>query len=873
MNFQRVCATFAFLLTVPLTLLGQDGTIKGRVTDASGERLPGADVTIRALSLGTATATNGEFTLDRVPAGTYMVRARFIGYKGAIQQVVVSMGQTVTVNFQLQEDVVFLSSMLVTGTRGAARTAMKSPTPIDAFDYVALRRQGNGDLTETLKAMVPSFHATPLTGDGAAFVRPTSLRGLPPDDILVLMNSKRRHRSSLIAHFGAAMNVGAHAVDVGQIPSIAIQRLEVLRDGAAAQYGSDAIAGVMNFILKDASEGAEIQAQTGLWYEGETELKMAGNIGLPLFDKGFINLSAEYSSNPELSRGVQHADAIDVPGAQNPAMNWGRPRSSGFRTVWNAGLKLSDLAETYFFGNYADTYGNYSFFYRAPGKSGALTPIPLNPGDPSEGNFCWCDAFPAGFTPRLEGDSKDFSAVLGIRGDLENGLNYDLSASHGSNRLTYTLNKSLNLSWGPNSPFVFNIGDLKQSESNVNADFSYPVSEAVNLAFGLEWREEIYQMFEGDKYSWSAGPWATVHLLIDPVTGANYGAPGLAANGMRGTSRDEAGIFDRQNSAAYVDAEWNVTDDLLIQAAGRFEDFSDFGTTINGKFAARYSVSDLLSLRGAVSTGFRGPTPGQANVTTIVTSFDGVTGKQVQEGTVRPDDPLAVALGGKALEPEDAVNFSFGFTASPNRNLNMTVDAYRVDVDSRIIKSRALPVVGNPEFKELAFYTNALDTRTQGVDVVAVYNMDRDNGTSTNISLAYNYNETEVVTQRQIGGKDPVSEDLIHNIENNLPKHRASATLLQGLGRNFSAMVRGNYYGATIDERGTREEVSAEVLVDIELSYQVTDNLSLIGGSNNLFNNFPDEIDTRLSQGMPYPRRSPISYHGGLGYLRVVYTF
>ncbi|MFV2006192.1 MAG: TonB-dependent receptor plug domain-containing protein, partial [Longimicrobiales bacterium] len=562
-----------------------------------------------------------------------------------------------------------------------------------------------------------------------------------------------------------------------------------------------------------------------------------------------------------------------VPNAKNPAMNWGRPKSSGLRTVWNAAVKLNEVAEAYSFGNYADTYGNYSFFYRAPGRSGALTPIPLNPTDPSQGNFCWCDQFPAGFTPRLEGDGTDFSGVLGIRGESESGFTYDLSASHGFNRLSYTLLGTLNLSWGPNSPFNFNIGDIKQKETNINLDFSYPVSEQFNFAWGVEWREEVYQMFLGQKEAWLAGPWASVGLLTDPVTGERYGAPGLAANGMPGTNPAAAGIFDRQNTAAYVDAEFDISEKFLLQVAGRFEDFSDFGTTVNGKVAARFSPSDDVTLRGGISTGFRAPTPGQSNFTGIVTSFDGVTGKQVQEGTVRPTSPLAVSLGGKALEPEDAVNYSVGFTARAGRELSLTVDAYRIDVDNRIIKSRSLPVQGNPEFSEVAFYTNALDTKTTGLDVVVVYGTVSAGGNRTDLSLAYNYNKTEVVAQRKVGGKDPISPGLIFNIENNLAKSRATLSLTQGFNERFSGTLRGNFYSGTIDERGDRDEIGSEVLVDAEFSYRINERFSLVGGANNLFNNFPDKIATRLSQGMPYPRRSPINYNGGMTYLRVVYNF
>ena len=374
-------------------------------------------------------------------------------------------------------------------------------------------------------------------------------------------------------------------------------------------------------------------------------------------------------------------------------------------------------------------------------------------------------------------------------------------------------------------------------------------------------------MFEGDQQSWMAGPWASVGLLIDPNTGSNYANPGLSANGFTGTAPNIAGKFTGKNWAVYVDGEWDVSEALLLQLAFRHEDFSEFGTTNDGKLAARFNVSENFTLRGGVSTGFRAPTPGQANVTTITTSFDGVTGMQVQEGTVRPTDPLAVSLGGKALVPEDAFNVSLGFAAR-SRILNMTVDFYRVEVDNRIIKSRSLPVTGDPNFTELAFYTNALSTETQGLDFVVFLT----GSLNTDFSLAYNYNETDVVSQTQVNNVDPVSESTVFNIENNLPKHRATATLVHRMGK-ISAMLRANFYGDTIDERGTREEVGTETLFDVEFGYSVNNNFKIIVGASNVFDNFPDEIDTRLSQGMPYPRRTPIGYHGGVTYLRGVFNF
>ena len=875
-------------------------TISGTVTDENGNGLAGANVTVEGTNMGAAANSSGSYSIS-VALGTYTVSASFIGYNSSSKSVIVGDGGA-TANFSLASSALAGAGVFVTGTRAAGRTSMKSPTPIDGFDNQTLRRQGNGDMTETLKNQVPSFNATPLTGDGAAFVRPTSMRGLPPDNVLVLTNSKRRHRSALISHFGAAMNVGAQAVDVGMIPSIAVKRLEILRDGASAQYGSDAIAGVMNFILKDNNEGVEFQVTQGTWMTrengrgGEQDITAAANIGLPLSDDGFLNISAEYSVRPELSVGYQHASAADgyqgwvqaadktnadgkYVGTQNvddwqTAMNWGRPENNGFRSVWNAGMTVGDGVEAYSFGNYADTYGEYSFFLRATGKSGALTPIPLNPTDPSEGDFSWGDTYPLGFTPRLEGHGNDFSSVVGVRGeDLAGfGLNYDFSTSYGSHYIHYLLRNTLNLSWGPNSPHNMVIGDLQQEETNWNADFTYPMGD-ISLAFGTEWREEKYTMYEGQKEAWLAGPWALVHSLTYDSSGTdvNYGytAPGLAANGMPGTSPDAAGVWARQNTAFYADVEYELGD-LLVQAAGRFEDFSDFGTTTNFKVAGRYSLGNLATFRGGYSTGFRAPTPGQSNYTGVVTSFDGVTGMQVQEGTLKPTDPLSILMGGAALVPEDAVNLSAGFTTSMISGLNLSIDYYQIDVTNKIIKSRSLtvPEGSSALFSDIAMYTNNLDTKTSGIDIVADYNLG-----NTNIGLAVNTNNTEVVTQRLVNGVNPVSDDGVDNIENNLPKQRVTATVTQNIGDALSVMARVNYYGETIDERSGREVVDPTQLVDIELRYHVSDNLSVVFGASNALNTFPTQIATRMSQGMPYPRRTPIGYHGGMMFTRLTYNF
>ncbi len=777
-----------------------------------------------------------------------------------------------------------LEDVVITGTRRAARSATDSTVPIDSFSGLELEQDAQGDMTELIKNLVPSYTATPLTGDGSSFVRSTSLRGLPPDEVLVLVNSKRRHRSALIQLFGAAMSNGAHASDIGQLPSIGIKSVEVLRDGAAAQYGSDAIAGVINFILEYSSQGGRLQAQYGQFYEGEDSIKVAGNVGFELTENGFFNFSFEWVDNEQLSRGFQPAAAqaaIDagIPnvGTDSPysgdklAQTWGRPENDGFRSMWNSAIELDNGSEIYFFGNYAENEHIYRFFYRSPDRGGVLTPVPIDPTDPSKGNFCWCDTFPGGFTPYLEGDITDFSSILGLRGEFNNGMLYDFSVNYGTNEIDYTLWNTLNPSWGPESNQVFKTTPLEEQDLNLNADFSLPLADNLNLAFGGEWREETYKLKAGDLQSWSPGPWAGVGQIINPETGANYSSPAIGANGMAGTPPSVAGSFDRDNWAVYGDLEWDVSDRLLLQFAARFEDFSDFGSTDNYKLAFRYNVSDTFTLRGAASTGFRAPTPGQSNLQSIVTTFDTSSGLQTQEGTVLPTSDLAVSLGGKALEPEESTNFSIGFTTSPVSNMTLTLDYYRIDVDDRIVKTFNIPVV-NPLFTSVSFYTNGLNTETQGIDLVLQYNKGWSNGSDTTFNFAWNWNETEVASQNLVNGVNPVNDGTVFNIENNLPENRINASAIH-THNQWTFLVRANYYDATIDERNAREKVGAETLVDISATYRVNDNWSVSAGANNVFDAYPNKIETRVGNGLPYPRRTPMGYDGGSWYLRGEFTW
>ncbi|MBL4837870.1 MAG: TonB-dependent receptor, partial [Kordiimonadaceae bacterium] len=665
-----------------------------------------------------------------------------------------------------------IEEIAVIGSRSVKpRSATDSPVPIDVFTGDQFNSLGNSaDITDNLKNLVPSFTATPATGDGSAFIRPTSLRGLSPDQTLVLVNGKRRHRTSLVQFFAPAAGNGSHGVDIGMIPGIALKRIEVLRDGAAAQYGSDAIAGVMNFVLNDSNEGGEVTAQYGQFYEGEQSWRIAANVGLPLGDTGFVNISAEYNDNEALSRGIQQAEAQglinagvqgvgdDSPFGDGFGQSWGRPETSGARLFINSGFEISDSVDLYLHGNYAETDGRYRFFYRrgfSEGATNSITGALLTPHGtlaPLVALGLTGSIVQTGYTPFLDGAQKDYSAVSGVKGETDSGLFYDVSIGYGKNELSYFLNNTINTSLGldasGNIPQMdFDMGGYEQAEININADFSYALNDSLNLAFGAEWREEEFTTVAGE-------------------TAATTGA---GPSGMAAVTPADAGSFSRNNYAVYVDIEHDVSDDFMLQYAARYEDFSDFGSTINGKLAARYNVSEEFTLRGAISTGFHAPTPGQANVSTIITTFDGSTGLLVEEGLVPATSADAIAAGGQELTEEKSLNFSLGFTASLDDATTLTVDAYRIEVDDRIYRTNDIQTASG---QTISFFTNAIDVVSEGVDVVLTSSADWSDDNTTDFSFAAAYNKISAESQILTGGFVPVSASIIEDIENNYPSFR-----------------------------------------------------------------------------------------------------
>ena len=792
----------------------------------------------------------------------------------AVAAVVSSMGQVAVAQ---NTDDLNIEEVVTVGSRSdEPRSVVDSPVPVDVFSEAEIAAFGNqADITDTLKALVPSYTATPATGDGSAFIRPTSLRGMASDQTLILVNGKRRHRSALVQFFAPAAGNGAHGVDVGMIPSIALKNIQVLRDGAAAQYGSDAIAGVMDFQLKDASEGGQVQVQYGEFFEGEQSVKVSANGGFELGSEGFLNLSFESTDNDALSRGIQRSvgqGLIDagVPnvGADSPfgdapfVQSWGRPETSGERIFFNMGTS-EDSSDTslYAHGGYAETDGRYRFFYRAGYDTDCST------GHSTIAALCqeenWVpDTLRQGYTPFLDGAQKDLTLVAGLKGEMSNGTSYDVSLASGSNELRYFLNNTTAPSLGVASDGTFqrdfDLGGYDQNEININADFGTSLGSDMFLAYGAEWREETFTTVPGEQ------------AAIDGDT-----------SGMSSVKPADAGEFSRDNLAFYADLEHEVSDQLFMQYAIRYEDFSDFGSTINGKVAGRYTVSDALTMRGSLSTGFHAPTPGQANVSTIITTFDGTTGLQVEEGLVRPTSAAALSVGGAPLKEEESVNMSLGLTADLTDDATLTFDLYKVAVDDRIYRTGD---IDNGMGGSLSFYTNALQLEHQGFDLVLSSSFELLSVIETNASLAFNHNTTKITDQDLINGIQPVSDSLVEDIENNYPENRWVLNTFTNINDQLSFMARLNFYGEHYDERGTigaesspSAKIDSIVYMDVELGYDVTDNFRLTAGGSNIFDTYVDEIDApnanRMSVGLQYPRRTAANYEGGSWYLRAQYDF
>jgi len=749
-----------------------------------------------------------------------------------------------------------LDTLIVTA-RGKPRTVLDSAVPVDSFSEADLKASTFTDTNDILKTLVPSYTlAREPISDGATFIRPASLRGLPTDKTLFMVNGKRRHRSALVSIGGT----GAQAPDAATIPASALKNVVVTRDGAGAQYGSDAIAGVIDFQLKDSPSGGSLTAQYGQFYLGDGEdVLLTGNLGLPIGESGFINGTFEYTSQNQVNRGNQYCNVPFPPqiptggfcvptyAAANPSyaalindyvQKWGQPDSEATRGVVNAGYEFSEAVSIYGFANYSKSSATQYFNYRPP-VSNAVNATPIRRSDGS--TFLFSSIFPAGFTPMFGGDITDYSLTGGFKGKLSNGLTYDLSGRYGNDKLSYTLWDTVNPSMGPDSPQDFYVGSLISTESAANADFAYDwgvggFHTPITINFGAEYRKEGYEIEPGDVPSYKAGTWAvpnpfgfcdtTTHtptaaatptVLANGLNCGNYtsaviaaGLPGagtpvdgfagidpvynalaVGSNGAPGSPPDYSGKLTRDSYAAYVETSANITEAWFLDLALRAEDFSDFGSTVNGKIASQYQITDAFGIRGSVGTGFRAPTPGQLFTTNVSTRVE--NGAIIASGLFPATNPVAQFMGAEELKPEKSLNFALGFTATLFDGLSLTVDAYSIKIDDQFYATTPItvtPVIraallaanvpGADTIGQVQFYQNAFNSTTTGVDVVATYKANWENGQSTSFTASGNYNKFKV---------DKVFSNLffdaegVHDFENAQPRWRGVFSATHEVGK------------------------------------------------------------------------------------------
>ena len=818
---------------------------------------------------------------------------------------------------QSAEDV---EEILVVGSRRRDRSADDSPVPVDVIGGDDFLAQGDSDMDSLLAALVPSYNVSqePIS-DAATFIRPATLRSLPPDATLVLVNGKRRHRAAVIALLGAGISGGSQGPDLSVIPAIALDRLEVLRDGASAQYGSDAIAGIMNFVLKEDDSGFTLDTKWGSHFEGDGDaLTVAGNVGFGLSDAGFGNISFEFKEQDPTSRSVQRGDAQGLINAGNTSVRqpaaqiWGAPEiSDDFKIFGNFGIDLGNGAEAYMFGNWAERQVEGGFYYRNPHTRGGVFQGPeLADGRSSvkvadltgdmsgncpavgitdnvpdadalahirndPGCYSLIEKFPGGFTPQFGGYVDDISLAGGVRGELDSGWFYDLSAVAGQSGADFYIYNTINpqlLSRRNDIPTYYDAGGYVETDRVVNFNLSrqfFPGNvDSVNVATGVEYRDETFTIRNGEPNS----------FFIDPNLAAQ--GFGVGSNGFPGFQPGDAGENTVRAWGAYLDIESNVNESLLVGGALRFEDYADFGDTLDGKLTARLQVADNVAIRGAVSTGFRVPTAGQANLRNVTTEFN--MGRLADIATLPPTNPIAQQKGAKPLTPEESVNTTLGLVFSAG-DLDVTLDYYNIEISDRIaFTSRfnltqadvdallAAGVSDAQSFTSVRFFSNQQTVEASGIDLVATLPFDLGEGDST-LTVVANWSDVELTDF----DPDFTSDNRRLQIERGRPDSRFTATWshLQGAWR-FMARVRhyGEFYDAPTNDGSVAFYPEPATLFDFEAAYEVSDSLTVIGGLQNAFDEYPMTNPHGEVAGLIYPEQSPFGFNGGFYYLRATWN-
>ena len=925
MSLTRVAALltcFGLTLVTPHPAFSQsdEGSIAGVVRDATGSTLPGATVTVtNQQTRGVRTVTSspdGSYTVSGLASGLYTVTAEVAGFARTTQRDVrVTGGATTTTELTLQAGLEEL--VTVTGTRVAGRTALETPAPVDIIDSAAIQNTGATETGKILQLLAPSVNfSTTFISDGTDIVRPATLRGLGPDQTLLLVNGRRRHQTALI-HVQQTVARGTAGYDVNTIPASAIERVEVLRDGASAQYGSDAIAGVVNFILKRRT-GTEVTLETGQHFDENPDLPLGAspdaqdghgrrfmgaiNTGFKVGRDGIVNVTAEYRDRGETNRAVADILRVDPP---RVVQRIGDSQARDLATFINADLPAGPEGGSFYaFGGYSWRKSNSSGFFRSKGDGRTVPEI-----------------YPEGFLPTIITRPVDAAATGGYRGGLgRSPWRYDVSANYGMSEFKYREENTVNVSYyyepvnrnnptGPRlreSPTEADTGTLRYDQLGLNLDFVGTVSRGggagpLNIALGAEWRQEGYKIEAGDPVSYQYGRTNDRGIQILDQNGGTS-LPGT--QGFPGFDPTVAVDESRSNVALYADVESQLTKRLLAAAAARYEHYSDFGNTITGKAAARVNFSPQFSLRGTVSTGFRAPGVQQKFFSLRSTNLN-AAGVLTDTLTARQDSAVTRDFGIPPLKEETSRNYSAGVVLRPADRLRFTVDVYRIDIDDRIVFSSNVqpedPTTCGTPFNaarcpiaaileryvpgggQVQFFTNAIDTRTAGLDVVALYDWMLPRDATLALEAAFHRNDTDVTGRRSASAILPPAllfdQAQVTLVEEGQPRQRLVFSGTYANPGGWTANVRLNYFGEVSGEGftpGFKQTWKGDWLTDVQFTVPLQrDRLTLTVGAQNVFNVYPDEWDP--VRAFPFPQLGfrygwetlPFGINGGYYFARL----
>lgn len=863
---------YLLLFTCLIAVSAMAQNFKGKVTDSEGNGLPGVSVAVTGGSQGTVTNAEGNFGLQ-LKQGNYKIRFSFIGYKTQEQTVTIG-AETVTLDVKMEEDVVSLSDVVVLGSRSATvRTNVETPVPVDVITIKDLQLTGQIEPTQMVNFVAPSFNSARQTvADGTDHIDPATLRGLGPDQVLVLVNGKRRHNQAL-TNVNGTVGRGSVGTDLNAIPAAAIERIEVLRDGAASQYGSDAIAGVINVVMKKEA-GTTANLHWGRHYAGDGRNLMLGVYhGMKVGKNGTISVAGDFRFREPTNRAGDYTGPVyinwntgtDIARRQQlfeqdealiaqrgfsraKNMQIGNSKVDNFGGMLNGEFRIGKKTNFYFTGMLNYRRGQAAGFYRYPFQTAQVN----------------LDLYPNGFLPQIHSTIWDRSLLAGISGSFGNGWRWDLSNVYGGNSFRFDVKNSNNASQfalGARAQTEFYAGTLGFNQNTADFGISKDFGKAVglktfNVAAGLNFRIDQYSIEAGEEASWRN---------YDPASGRVGGAqvfPGFQPANEVNQSRNVLG--------AYVDLESDLTDKLLVNVAGRFENYSDFGSNFAGKLSARYKFADAFSLRGAISNGFRAPSVHQSGFSAISTVFISVPGQGLQprqQGTFRNGSPVANAFGIPKLKAETSINISLGATSQITDNISLTVDAYQIDISDRIVLtgqfqrgtsptgqliSRILDNAGQQEVNAAVFFTNAINTRTRGLDVVLTGNQPIGTGTLT-FTLAGNMNRTEVQGDPKVSETLPPDQfgNVLFNrlersrIEEAQPRSKYMVSLNYKVG-SFGSNLRVTRFGqvAVRDPANPAldETFSPKIVTDVSVNYLITKNINIVVGANNLFDVYPDPL-------------------------------